>query len=99
MLDELKQRLKQCCALTANVEDVLHLLLTARACTAQTKDISKNLDNYANWYKMNIVEIKFIINADEFQKFIHLLEQCIVYEQESNSYLLVRRLLNCSPNI
>lgn len=58
------------------------MLLTARAATATTMDITKNLNNYAEWYKANIGEMKFFLKAEEFQNILALLEQCINYEME-----------------
>lgn len=58
------------------------MLLTARAATATTMDITKNLNNYAEWYKINIGEMKFSLKVEEFQNILTLLDQCISYEME-----------------
>lgn len=65
-----------------NKRNIIHLLLTARATTATTLDVDKNLNNYADWYKTNIGEMKFSFKAEEFQNVLALLEQIINYEME-----------------
>lgn len=65
-----------------NKRNIMHMLLTARAATATTLDVAKNLNNYADWYKTNIAEMKFVLKAEEFQNILGLLEQSINYEME-----------------
>lgn len=74
-------RLKQCAAMPCK-RNIMHMLLTARAATATTTDITTNLNNYAEWYKSNIGEMKFFLKAEEFQNILTLLNQCVCYEME-----------------
>lgn len=59
---------------------MLHLLLSVRAATAITMDIDKNITAYADWYKRNISDMKFVLKVEEFKAIIDILEQCIPYE-------------------
>ncbi|KAI8128425.1 hypothetical protein CVS40_1594 [Lucilia cuprina] len=93
----LKLRLKQCATIPCK-RSLLHMLLTARAATANTMDITKNLNNYADWYKTNIGEMKFSLKAEEFQNILGLLEQSINYEMEVD-YLEIHTLIAISPPI
>ncbi|XP_065368666.1 uncharacterized protein LOC135961105 [Calliphora vicina] len=93
----LKLRLKQCAAIPCK-RSVMHMLLTARAATANTMDITKNLNNYAEWYKTNIGEMKFSLKAEEFQNVLSLLDQCINYEMEVD-YLEIHTLIGIAPPV
>ncbi|XP_037819173.1 uncharacterized protein LOC119608722 [Lucilia sericata] len=93
----LKLRLKQCATIPCK-RSILHMLLTARAATANTMDITKNLNNYADWYKTNIGEMKFSLKAEEFQNILALLEQSINYEMEVD-YLEIHTLIAISPPV
>ncbi|TMW42153.1 hypothetical protein DOY81_012765, partial [Sarcophaga bullata] len=93
----LKLRLKQC-ATMPNKRNIIHLLLTARASTASTLDVAKNLNNYADWYKTNIAEMKFVLKAEQFQNVLGLLEQSINYEMEID-YLEIHSMIAISPPV
>ncbi|XP_016973897.1 uncharacterized protein LOC108040799 [Drosophila rhopaloa] len=91
----LKNRLMQT-ASTGNLTSLLHLLLTARAASASTMDIQKNLDNYAKWYKQNIGEMTYILGTEKFQVTLGLLEESLQYEKEL-SYLDIHVSIAISP--
>ncbi|KAM7344018.1 uncharacterized protein ACRADG_010866 isoform 2-T2 [Cochliomyia hominivorax] len=93
----LKLRLKQCATIPCK-RSVIHILLTARATTATTMDITTNLNNYAEWYKTNIGEMKFFLKAEEFQNLLGLLDQCINYEMEVD-YLEIHTIIAISPPV
>ncbi|XP_017120048.1 uncharacterized protein LOC108141292 [Drosophila elegans] len=91
----LKNRLLQT-ASTGCLTSLLHLLLTARAATASTMDIQKNLDNYAKWYKQNIGEMTYILGTEKFQVILGLLEEALPYEKELQ-YLEIHVSIAISP--
>ncbi|XP_075166984.1 uncharacterized protein LOC142239106 isoform X2 [Haematobia irritans] len=77
----LKSRIKQCASVPSK-RVMLHTLLTARAANATTMDVSTNLDNYADWYKNNIGEMKIFLKSEEFKNILNILDQCLTYESE-----------------
>nr|XP_044248705.1 uncharacterized protein LOC108067835 [Drosophila takahashii] len=91
----LKNRLLQT-ASTGCLTSLLHLLLTARATSASTMDIQKNLDNYAKWYKQNIGEMTYILGTEKFQITLGLLEKSLEYEKELQ-YLEIHVSIAISP--
>ncbi|KAH8345491.1 hypothetical protein KR084_005133 [Drosophila pseudotakahashii] len=91
----LKNRLSQT-ASTGCLTSLLHLLLTARATSASTMDIQKNLDNYAKWYKQNIGEMTYILGTEKFQIILGLLEKSLEYEKELQ-YLEIHVSIAISP--
>ena len=84
-----------------NKRNIMHMLLSARAATATTLDVAKNLNNYADWYKANIAEMKFFLKAEEFQNILSLLEQSINYEMEIDylEVLVCKHNINKFPNV
>ncbi|XP_036331180.1 uncharacterized protein LOC118742878 [Rhagoletis pomonella] len=90
-----KARLVQIAA-TPSREAMLHLLLSIRAATATTMDIDKNITAYADWYKQNISDMKFIFKVEEFQAIIDLLQQCIPYET-AEDYIEIHATYSISP--
>ncbi|XP_011188607.1 uncharacterized protein LOC105216041 [Zeugodacus cucurbitae] len=93
----LKTRLTQISALPKR-EYMLHLLLSVRAATATTMDIDKNITAYADWYKRNVADMKFVLKVEEFKAIIDLLEQCIPYESLED-YLEIHATFSISPPI
>ncbi|XP_039956741.1 uncharacterized protein LOC120772298 [Bactrocera tryoni] len=93
----LRTRLSQIVVLP-KLECMLHLLLTVRAATAITMDIDKNITAYADWYKRNISDMKFVLQVEEFKTVIDLLEQCIPYESLED-YLEIHATFSISPPI
>nr|XP_016928000.1 uncharacterized protein LOC108008630 [Drosophila suzukii] len=91
----LKNRLLQT-ASNGSLKSLLHLLLTARAASASTMDVQKNLDNYAKWYKQNIGEMTYILGTEKFQTTLGLLEESLEYEKEIE-YLEIHVLIAISP--
>jgi len=81
LAEYLKNRLLQT-ASNGSLKSLLHLLLTARAASASTMDVQKNLDNYAKWYKQNIGEMTYILGTEKFQTTLGLLEESLEYEKE-----------------
>nr|XP_014100512.1 uncharacterized protein LOC106625215 [Bactrocera oleae] len=93
----LKTRLSQIAALPKR-ESMLHLLLSVRAATAITMDIDKNITAYADWYKRNISDMKFVLKVEEFKAIIDILEQCIPYESLED-YLEIHATFSISPPV
>uniref|UniRef100_A0A1I8PI04 Fanconi anaemia group A protein N-terminal domain-containing protein n=1 Tax=Stomoxys calcitrans TaxID=35570 RepID=A0A1I8PI04_STOCA len=93
----LNTRIKHCASVPCK-RMMLHILLTARAASATTMDIAKNLNNYGDWYKNNIGEMKFFLKAEEFQNILDLLNQSLAYEAEVD-YLEIHAAIAISPPI
>ncbi|XP_037954096.1 uncharacterized protein LOC119684192 isoform X2 [Teleopsis dalmanni] len=77
---------------------MLHLLLTARAATATTEDIDKNIDSYAKWYKQNIGEMKYVLDKEQFLSILTLMEECISYETELE-YIEIYTQISIAPPV
>ncbi|XP_067631748.1 uncharacterized protein [Eurosta solidaginis] len=92
-----KSRLSQIAALPS-LDAMLHLLLSVRAATATTLDIDKNVTAYAEWYKQNISDMKFVLKVEEFQNIIDLLTQCIPYEA-AEDYVEIHATFTISPPV
>ncbi|XP_053964922.1 uncharacterized protein LOC128867580 [Anastrepha ludens] len=92
-----KARLVEIAAIPSR-DAMLHLLLSVRAATATTMDIDKNITAYADWYKQNISDMKFVLKVEEFQTIIDLLEQCVPYEA-AEDYIEIHATFAISPHV